>query len=396
MALRLQTYNVHLFPPWLCWLSGLVSRRVMEKDDAQRLRGIAAALRQTDADLVLLTELWHPSHAAALRALLGDRWPHAVQPSASGAARARPLGSGLLLLSKRPIVSSAFVRFAQSAGVDRLACKGMLCARIALDAGEFSLIGTHLQANYVDADHQIACDAQIAQLLAAAQQRRADAVLGDFNQAPDSSGFRRLAAGLAALGLHCEVQGAARASTLQISALPRSDQAVASTGALHIPSGTAQGAVDQASAGQIQGGTSSAVQTQDAAPNQSRALEGQRAAQNQGAAPSATLDQSRALEGQRAAQSQGAAPSAAQSQGAAPSAVPDQSRALKGQRAERVPSLHRLFWLNEPFVQLDYVFAKGLRWALLLPSADSAFASSYCCGDEDLSDHFPLLVEVQL
>jgi endonuclease/exonuclease/phosphatase family metal-dependent hydrolase len=287
----------------------------MEKDDAQRLRGIAAALRQTDADLVLLTELWHPSHAAALRALLGDRWPHAVQPSASGAARARPLGSGLLLLSKRPITSSAFVPFAQSAGVDRLACKGMLCARIALDAGEFSLIGTHLQANYVDADHQIACDAQIEQLLAALQQRRVDAVLGDFNQAPTSRGFCRLADGLAALGLHCE----------------------------------AQGALDTSAAKQ---GAASSVDLQGAAPMPS-------------VASNADL--------------QGAASSAAE-QGV----------------ASRQPSLHSLFFPAESFVQMDYIFAKGLRWTLAMPSADNAFASRYCYGDEDLSDHFPLLAEVQL
>jgi len=200
--LRVQTYNIHLFPPWLAQLEACFFPASYQPDSDLRFAGLIAALRTTDADVILLTELWDPAYIAQLKAHLVDVWPHLYAPDRVPWYRA--LNSGLVLLSKLRITEASFAPFAKSAGVDHLAGKGILTARLENGA---CVLGTHLQANYKDSSKYNGIQrAQIEQLLQHAGSVRPHLVLGDFNIRPATKRFRMLSQGLQQLGaLTCAV-----------------------------------------------------------------------------------------------------------------------------------------------------------------------------------------------
>ena len=75
---------------------------------AERLAALPAALRQVDADIVALQEIYKNAHKRAVMSALADRWPHAAFP------QGRPphkIDSGLLVLSRHPMPAARFHPF---------------------------------------------------------------------------------------------------------------------------------------------------------------------------------------------------------------------------------------------------------------------------------------------
>jgi endonuclease/exonuclease/phosphatase family metal-dependent hydrolase len=74
----------------------------------ERLAALPAALREVDADLIALQEIYKIAHKREVMLALADRWPHAAYPLR------RPLhklDSGLLVLSRFAIAESRFHPF---------------------------------------------------------------------------------------------------------------------------------------------------------------------------------------------------------------------------------------------------------------------------------------------
>ncbi len=92
---------------------GALGRALLEPAPfiAPRLAALPAALRDVDADIIALQEIYKVSHKRAVMKALADRWPHADFP------RGRPphkLDSGLLVLSRFPIADARFHPFKEA------------------------------------------------------------------------------------------------------------------------------------------------------------------------------------------------------------------------------------------------------------------------------------------
>ncbi len=142
MRVRVATLNAWALPEPL-------SRHVPE-----RMRAIGDRLRQLPVDVVALQEVWSAGPRDALVAAgraagLAHAWH---RDAALG-------GSGLLVLSRLPILDAGFERFSLRGFPERLdqldfyGGKGFAIVRVATPAGPLALVDTHLHARY-PGDHR--------------------------------------------------------------------------------------------------------------------------------------------------------------------------------------------------------------------------------------------------
>jgi endonuclease/exonuclease/phosphatase family metal-dependent hydrolase len=141
-----------------------------------------------DADFVLLQEAW----TAHTRTAIPSHGPWAIaRPAAQHTFFQQ---SGLVTLSKFPIVGGQFYPFAHAAFPDRFVNKGALKITVQLPGGaRLNVWNVHLQ----DAGAARTRAAQIRELVAHVKSARdgqiADLVAGDFNCTPDTPLYRELA-----------------------------------------------------------------------------------------------------------------------------------------------------------------------------------------------------------
>ena len=190
LNLKLVTYNVWGLPSWM---TGAPSGRYAR---------IARELERLDPDVILLQEAW--TAKARKSAPLHGHW------SIARAARQHTIfqQSGLMTLSRFPIVGGQFYPFSRAAFPDRLVNKGVLKTTVQLPDGQLlNIWNVHLQ----DGGSQTVRGSQIRELLArvtAAQDGQiADLVAGDFNCTPETPLYRELAE---ALGPSAQELGGAR------------------------------------------------------------------------------------------------------------------------------------------------------------------------------------------
>ncbi|OFZ12921.1 MAG: hypothetical protein A2X86_08825 [Bdellovibrionales bacterium GWA2_49_15] len=125
-----------------------------------RIPRIVQALRQTNADVVLLQELWRVKDRRFIRESLQVQYPYIVSsswhatslPSAVGLKNI--IGGGLMILSKYPFYAPAeFHSYkAFTAPEEYFAGKGLLVASISVDGKLFAVAQTHLGASHFDSD----------------------------------------------------------------------------------------------------------------------------------------------------------------------------------------------------------------------------------------------------
>jgi endonuclease/exonuclease/phosphatase family metal-dependent hydrolase len=163
-------------------------------DVAHRCAKVAAAIRASAPDFVALQEVWDRN---AREPLLVDGWHAAFCEPTAGL-----LGqSGLLTLSRLPIVATSSHRFRQAAGVEVLVGKGALCVVVQSAAGgQVAVWNVHLQSGL---EAGAVRREQFREL--AAWIRGAPAagciVLGDFNCGPGDPEWNALEQAFDALGL---------------------------------------------------------------------------------------------------------------------------------------------------------------------------------------------------
>jgi endonuclease/exonuclease/phosphatase family metal-dependent hydrolase len=180
-SLKLVTYNVWGLPSWMT--------------GAQRGRypQIARELERLDPDFILLQEAWT---AKARKAAPADgRW-----------ALARAAGqhtffqqSGLVTLSKCPILGGEFYPFSHAAYLDRFVNKGVLKVTVQLPGGQvLNVWNVHLQEGRWLETRRSQVRELVARVRAAEDGQIADVVGGDFNCTPESPLGQELARSLGA------------------------------------------------------------------------------------------------------------------------------------------------------------------------------------------------------
>ena len=175
LSLKVVTYNIWGLPSWM---TGAPSGRYPR---------IERELERLNPDVILLQEAWTAKARKAAPA--NGRW---------GIARAAGQHtffqqSGLVTLSKFPILGGAFYPFSLASFPDRLVNKGVLKITVQLPGGQvLNVWNVHLQ----DGGPPEVRRSQIRQLLsrvrAAEDDQVADLVGGDFNCTPESSLCREL------------------------------------------------------------------------------------------------------------------------------------------------------------------------------------------------------------
>ena len=174
-SLRLLSYNIWGLPGWM---TGARSGRYPQ---------IARELERLDADIVLLQEAWTAKARKSVPAT-GSWWI------------ARAAGqhtffqqSGLMTLSKFPIIGGEFYPFSRAAFPDALVSKGILKTTICLPSGSIlNVWNVHLQEGGTVAVRRSQVQELVARVQAAQDGQIADLVGGDFNCTLDSPLYREL------------------------------------------------------------------------------------------------------------------------------------------------------------------------------------------------------------
>jgi endonuclease/exonuclease/phosphatase family metal-dependent hydrolase len=165
----------------------ILTFNTLYKGDAPaRIRALAAALEQSDHDIVCLQELWIPQNFALLRRL-APSYRHVAH-----GARLPTVAGGLAVLSRVPIIGHRFIRFPWRGEFRKelLSRKGILVTRLSIDDRVLTVLNTHLSANTKadwSRENPFTTTVQLPELRDAAKAvHRLDAgdpvvMVGDFN-----------------------------------------------------------------------------------------------------------------------------------------------------------------------------------------------------------------------
>jgi endonuclease/exonuclease/phosphatase family metal-dependent hydrolase len=153
----------------------------------ERLKHVAKALAELDADIILLQEVYRKDHCERIIRELG--YPYAIQ------SRDRfLLRSGLMVLSKYPLQGN-YIPFSERLIEDRIADKGMIAARALTPEGSVAIVNVHPTAGgRLHPEHPQVEHVRSAQLTQAMEEltRLGDIanvliLAGDFNTGPEAS-----------------------------------------------------------------------------------------------------------------------------------------------------------------------------------------------------------------
>ncbi len=171
---------------WNCFGATQTARAFLLREGApepQRFRHQRVTSFLEAADVICMQELW----VADARALF-ERLPFPHKAQDHNRTQWWPLtvgGAGLGVASRRPLVAQRLLPYSRPhAGAERLARKGALHARVALDGAELDVITTHLQSGSSRSAVQVRARhlAELRALIAAVGARDRPMLLcGDFN-----------------------------------------------------------------------------------------------------------------------------------------------------------------------------------------------------------------------
>lgn len=177
--LSVLTYNVQLLPRTLAPFT-----KFMRVGQKLRTPWIIEYLRDdTDYDVIVLQEVFAKPLCRKITKALTEKYPYQIKPKKRKGSL-MPQGSGLLILSKYPIIEQERLFFRNGVRFEWAATKGATWARIEKDGVRFQIIGTHLQSQH----HELAQSERMHQLskiaeLAARHEKSDEPLIfaGDFN-----------------------------------------------------------------------------------------------------------------------------------------------------------------------------------------------------------------------
>ena len=183
--IRILTYNIWGLP-------GVLLQK------PKRMKLLEETLPTEMADIIILNETF----AARTRpVVMLKEYPYrAFGPGKSGAK----ISSGVVILSKFPIVETETIKYSQCAGMDCLANKGAVRARLDVpDVGKVDVVGTHLSSDGKDSLRS----AQLEEVFALLERAQGDVPVlfgGDFNFHSETAPYSDMVGGMGFRDLHAE------------------------------------------------------------------------------------------------------------------------------------------------------------------------------------------------
>ncbi len=117
-------------------------------DEEQRAELLAKALIdfEGDPDVLLLQEIWSIKARDRLIKDLAPKYPYCEHPPTIGDGKTTIQASGLVVFSKYPLRDFAFKEFTRGIGLDKVARKGIVGAKLTKGGRTIAVFNTHLQA----------------------------------------------------------------------------------------------------------------------------------------------------------------------------------------------------------------------------------------------------------
>lgn len=215
-TLKVLAYNVQIFPKQIYPVYRLLFDCDGNTKIANRIEKIAENLRSSNADIVMLSEMWDVKSVIQLFRLLKDLYPYSVSSEciASNICFTNDMlikypfidvinANGLMMLSKYPIDKVEFTAFRDKQHAELLVKKGFLISTIIVGRAQVGVIGTHVQAyNYAKTRQS-----NLRQIMQGIAQYRHEnpnnpvIVLGDFNVPYGSNEYTMLQSAMTHEGL---------------------------------------------------------------------------------------------------------------------------------------------------------------------------------------------------
>jgi len=162
---------------------------------AERTIALGEVLKLINPDILLLQEVYLPSHRQSITSILKEVWPHRHHFASS------VLGSGLYTFSRYPIIDASYYRFRLTGKPERLrqgdyyAGKGVGLTRIETPQGVLDVYNCHTHAQYdEDDDNEYAIFNETnlyeaARFIYTNSQTNPVIVAGDLNTQPHQLGY---------------------------------------------------------------------------------------------------------------------------------------------------------------------------------------------------------------
>lgn len=179
-TLKIVSWNVFLRPS------------ILADKQMKRVDSIANYLIETNADVIILQEVFHNRASKHLNELMAESYPNITKP---GPKSLFGVASGVLVYSKVKFKNQPkHYSFKDKTGADRLAKKGLVHVTLDIEGKDLDILGTHLQAGR--GLKRIGIRKNQVEVINTVQREISDsnAVLyvGDFNIAASTANFDSL------------------------------------------------------------------------------------------------------------------------------------------------------------------------------------------------------------
>jgi endonuclease/exonuclease/phosphatase family metal-dependent hydrolase len=174
----------------LSWNVKMLPTFMEARSKTQRAKAIVAQLKDSQADIVVLQELFYKKTRKLITKELQAIYPYQTTVLNPRAVSLKSNG-GVLIMSKHPFIQTAqHIRFSARKGIDRMARKGAMWVEIAYKGKKVQVVGTHLQAWGTDSILYRQYRQIYEELLRPNEQKNVPQLIcGDFNtlkKLPDS------------------------------------------------------------------------------------------------------------------------------------------------------------------------------------------------------------------
>ena len=166
---------------------------ILDDDQLGRVDGIGNYLNQTDADVLVLQEVFHRRSRKRLTKKLKKKFPYYT---GIGPKSFFGVPSGVVIFSKHKIIEEKHISYRNGKGSDRLARKGAISTAIQFFKTRIQIIGTHLQAGGGKERDKIRRN-QIRKMKSFKNEKNIPRLyVGDFNISSNTQKFNDLLASL--------------------------------------------------------------------------------------------------------------------------------------------------------------------------------------------------------
>lgn len=178
-TLEIASWNVFLRPS------------ILNDGQMERVDSISAYMDKSNADILVLQEVFHRKARNKMVKDLSKNYPH---HTSVGPTTIWGVNSGVMIFSKRKIDSEKRISFREGKGSDRIARKGAVAATLHIRQHKIHIIGTHMQAGGGKKREDIR-KRQLKRIKKLTQQLDSSGIFifaGDFNIRKDSRMFQSL------------------------------------------------------------------------------------------------------------------------------------------------------------------------------------------------------------